>query len=198
MTASEGRYSQAKLADWAQGARVRSAACAAWALAAAESAAAIGAQVDQIIERAAARNPEHAKNLRAIIVTADSRRAAIAEGKRSRAAGRLPGTAVHEPTAAASTQLAAPVLPGLAIVHDQATPDGELPNEVMERIFAAALTLQDAAGLTTEPEACWRITAAIGDLDEMIRLTRNALFGAALRPPSQAPGSSSDDQLPIT
>lgn len=209
MTAGEGRYSQAELMDWAQGARVRSAACAAQALAAADSAAAIGAQVDRIIERAAVRNPERAKHLRAIIVTAASQRAAIADGKRSPAAGRLPGAAGSEPAAATSTQLAASThvadraqlaapVPDLAIVHDQARADGALPGQVIERIFAAALTLQDAAGLTTEAEARWRITAAVGDLDELIRLIRGALFGSAHRPPSRAAGSGPAGQLPIT
>lgn len=114
-----------------------------------------------------------------------------------------PGGAGNEPAAVASTQLAvraqlaAPV-PDLAIGHDQARADGELQDQVIERIFAAALTLQDAAGLTAEPEVRWRITAAVGDLDELIRLIRGALFGSAHRPPSRAAGRGSDGQLPMT
>lgn len=208
MTASEECHSQAKLMDWAHGARDRSAVCAAQALAAAESAAAIGAQVDRIIERAAERNPEHAKHLRAIMVTAASQRATIAEVMRGHGAGRPLSAAGTESAAAASTPRADSIeaadgaqpeapLPALAS-HDQARADGELLGDVIERIFAAALTLQDAAGWTLEPEARWRITAAVGDLDELIRLIRDTLFGSALRPPSRAPGTGPDDQLPVT
>ena len=102
------------LMGWAQDARVRSAACAAQAVLAAESAAAIGERVDRGIERTAERNPEYAEHLQAIIATAAGRRAAIAEWKRSRAAGR-PGQ-----------------LRDMAAVQDRDRAAGELQDQVTQ------------------------------------------------------------------
>jgi hypothetical protein len=158
MTDSEQCDRGAELVTWAQAARVRSAAYAAQAQVAAESAAEMGAQADRMIERAAERCPEHAEHLQAIIVTAASKRAAIAEGQRDRAAGR-PGVPLE-----------------LATVSKWAAAGAELQDAVIQQVFAAGLTLQDAAGLTAEPEVRWRIEAVVGDLDELIRLVRDMLF----------------------
>jgi hypothetical protein len=181
MTGGEALDGQATLVHWARDARARSAACAAQAQAAAESAAAIGQQVDRIIERVAERNPEHAKRLRAIIGTAVSQRTAIADQRRGPGAGRPAGRPLPRlrNMPAASTDLPGR-LPDQFIAHDRA-PDGELQDTVIQAIFAAALTLQDAARLTTEPEARWRIDAAVSGLDELIRGIRDALFNSAHR-----------------
>lgn len=181
MTGGEGRDGQATLLDWARDARVRSAAYAAQAHAAAESAAAIGEQVDRIIERAAERNPEYARHLRALIVTAASQRTAITDQR----CGPGPGRPAGRPrprlrnVRVVSTDLPGR-LPDQFIAHDRA-PDGDLQDTVIQAIFAAALTLQDAAGLTTDPEARWRIDAAVAGLDELIRGIRDALFNSAHR-----------------
>jgi hypothetical protein len=193
MTGGGGCDSRAVMMTWAEDARVRSAACAAQALVAAASAAAIGTQVDRMIERMAERNPEYAGDLQAIIGTAADQRAAIAEHQRSRAegrpAGQLPHSAPNE--AAASTELNG--LPAdLAIVHDRGAADGERQDAVVQRIFAAALTLQDAAAPTTEPEVRWRTEAAVSELDELIRFIRGTLFSPAHRPASREPGSGPD------
>lgn len=173
---------QASLLGWAQGARVRSAACKAQAARAAESAAAIGDQVNCMIERAAEHNPEYAERLRAIIATATDRRAAISEWKRDSTPGR-PGVrllpeAGHEPGAAAVTG-PENQLRRMAVIQDRDRASGELQDQVIQGIFTAGLTLHDAARLTTEPEVRWRIEAAADDLDELIRILRDALFDPA-------------------
>jgi signal transduction histidine kinase len=178
------------LRSWAQDARVRSAACAAQAGRPAESAAAVAEQADRMIERVAARNPAYAPRLQGIIVTAVSQRAAIAESKRSWAPGRpgspLPG-ARNEPEAGARTELDGPVR-DLAVIQERDRTGGGLQDRVIQQVFTAGLTLQDAAELSTEPEVRWRIEAAAGGLDEVIRISRDALFSAARRP-GREPGS---------
>lgn len=185
MTDGDASDRRTELLTWAQEARVRSAACAARALEAAESAATIGAQVDRIIERAAERNPERAAYLQAILVTAASQRAVIAGGKSSHPEGPSSGQLLHSASTGPVTAVGAepdglPV--DLGIVHDLTPADGELQDAVIQRIFMAGLTLQDAARLTAEPGARWRLEAAVGDLDELIRFIRDALFNPAQGP----------------
>ena len=180
-----GRH--ATLMGWAQDARVRSAACTAQAGRAAESAAALGDQADRMIERLAERNPEFAQHLQAIAVTAASQRAAIAECKRSFAAGRpsqlLPG-ARNGPVAAAATGLEGH-LGEIVIIQERDRTNGVLQNQVIQAAFTAGLMLQDAAEMTAEPEVRWRIEAAADGLDELIRLIRDALFNLSDRPPGR-------------
>ena len=184
MTGGEDSGCGVGLTVWAHDARVRSSACAAQAARAAESAAAIGEQVDRTIERMAERNPEYTERLRAIMVTAASQRAAIAEWKRGYSAGRPGGqllpAARTGPEAVASIELAGH-LRDMAIIPDRDRSVGEFQDTVTRGIFTAGLTLQDAAGLTAEPEVRWRIEAAADDLDELIRVLRGALFDPAGR-----------------
>jgi len=193
----DGEYDQgAGLLVWARDARVRSADYAAQAARAAETAVAIGEQVDRMIERMAQRNPEHAKHLQAITVTAARQRAVIAEWRRGGAAGRpggqLPRGAQAGSGAAVSTELAGHPR-DMANIPDRDRIVGERQDEVVRGVFAAGLMLQDAAGLTGEPEVRWRIEAAADDLDELVRLIRGALFGSSDRPPARAPGDGPDD-----
>jgi hypothetical protein len=196
MTGGEERDCQAGLMGWAQDARARSAAYVAQAVRAAESAAAIGELVDRMIKRAAERNPECAESLQAIVVAAADQRAAIAELKRSFAAGRTGGQlllrARSAPGAAVITEVEGP-LRGMAIVQDGNRIVGEFPDKVVERVFTAGLTLQDAADLTTEPEVRWRIEAAADYLDELIRVIRGTLFSPGDRSLSREPDNGSDD-----
>ena len=196
MVGDEKRDSQTGLMGWAQDARVRSAAYAAQAVRAAESATAIGELVDRMIERVAERNPECAEQMRAIIVTAADQRAAIAERKRSCAAGRPGGQllpwARKAPEAAAITEVEGH-LRDMAIIHDGDRDTGEFQDTVVRGVFTAGLTLQDDAGLTTEPEVRWRIEAAADYLDELIRVIRGTLFSPADRSPSHEPGSGPED-----
>ena len=52
-----------------------------------------------------------------------------------------------------------------------------LQDEVIQRIFAAGLGLQSAASLTTQPGVRQRVEAAAGDLDQVLRLLRDTVFG---------------------
>lgn len=191
MTGGEECGRRGGLRSWAQDARVRSAACAAQADRAAESAAAIAEQADRMIERVAARNPAYAQRLQGIIVTAASQRVAIAEWKRGCAPGRpggpLPGTR-NEPDADASTELEGHMR-DMAVIQERDRPGGGLQDKVIQQVFTAGLTLQDAAELSTEPEVRWRIEAAAGDLEEVIRISRDALFNTAARRVGREPGS---------
>jgi len=187
MTDGGERDCRAGLMGWAQDARVRSAAYAAQAVRAAESAAVIGELVDRMIERVAERNPEYAERLQDIIVTAADQRAAIVEQKRNYAAGRPRGRllrrAWNAPEAAAITEPEGH-LRDMAIIHGDRTV-GEFQDTVVQGVFTAGLTLQDAAELTTEPEVRWRIEAAVDCLDELIRVIRGTLFSPADRSPSR-------------
>jgi hypothetical protein len=196
MTCGEERDHRTGLLSWAQDARVRSAAYAARAGRAAESAAAIGIEVDRMIERVAGLNPEYAERLQAIIVTATDQRAAIAEQKRSYAAGRPGGRLIprarNELDAAALAEREGP-LRDIAIAQDEDRTAGEFRDKVVQGVFTAGLTLQDAVELTAEPEVRWRIEAAVDDLDELIRVIRGELFDPSERLPCRDPDSSPDD-----
>ena len=52
-----------------------------------------------------------------------------------------------------------------------------LQDEVIQRIFAAGLGLQSAASLTTQPGVRQRVEAAAGDLDQVLVLLRDTVFG---------------------
>ena len=58
---------------------------------------------------------------------------------------------------------------------------------IIRLIFAAGLSLQNAAGLITNPEVRWRIEAAVSELDEVIRETRNVVFQKAQDSDSRGP-----------
>jgi len=196
MTGGEERDGQAGLMGWAQDARVRSAAYAEQAVRAAEAAAAIGELVDRMIERVAERNPEYAERLQAIIVAAADQRAAIAEQKRSFAAGRPGGLLLLRARSAAdAAAIAVPegYLRDTASIHDRDRTAGEFQDRVIQGVFTAGLTLQDAADLTMELEVRWRIEAAADHLDELIRVIRDTLFSPVDQSPSCEPGSGQDD-----
>ncbi len=56
-----------------------------------------------------------------------------------------------------------------------------LQDEVIQRIFAAGLALQSAASRSTQPDVRQRIEAAAGDLDQVLRLLRDTVFGLEQR-----------------
>jgi hypothetical protein len=199
MTGGEERDCQAGLRGWAQDARVRSASYAAQAVRAAEAAAAMGELVDRMIERVAERNPQYAERLRAIVAAAADQRAAIAEQKRSFAAGRPGGQLLLGAQSVAEAAAIIEVqghLRDMAIIQDGNRIVGEFQDKVVQGVFTVGLILQDAADLTMEPEVRWRIEAAADYLDELLRLTRGALFSAADRSPSLEPDSGPDDVTP--
>lgn len=176
--AEQNRIADGKV--WAHDARARSTACAAQAARAAESAAVSRGQADRMIERLAARNPQHAELLHAISSTAARQRVAIGARKdrfyaARRASGELLAERQDEPGAAGFSALDI-YLRDMAIVSERERIAGELLDNVIRRVFAAGLTLQGAAGLTTMPQVRQRIEEAAGDLDEVIRAIRNAVF----------------------
>ncbi|HEY2575759.1 MAG TPA: histidine kinase [Streptosporangiaceae bacterium] len=68
----------------------------------------------------------------------------------------------------------------------------DLQDKVIQKVFAAGLTLQSAATLTTEPEVRSRVQASMDDLDGVLRMLRETVFGLARqrRPDSAAhPGA---------
>jgi signal transduction histidine kinase len=56
-----------------------------------------------------------------------------------------------------------------------------LQDEVIQRVFAAGLALQSAASLTGQPEVQGRVEAAARDLDRVVRLLRDTVFGLGRR-----------------
>jgi hypothetical protein len=81
-------------------------------------------------------------------------------------------------------------------VRQRRTPQPTLRDRVIQRVFAAGLALDSAAGLTTQPEVRSRIEAAADGLDEVIRIIRDAIFGRADQPPGREPGNGPDTTGP--
>jgi signal transduction histidine kinase len=175
--AEQGRTGQLKV--WARDARARSTTYAAHADRAAESAAARRDQAERIIGRLAERNLQHTELLHAIGGTAARQRAAIATWKHFYAAGRASGQLLpkrqNEPGAAAFSALDI-YLRDMAAVQERERIAGELLDTVIQQVFAAGLSLEGAAGLTTEPEVRQRIEEAADDLDDLIRAIRDTVF----------------------
>jgi PAS domain S-box-containing protein len=71
----------------------------------------------------------------------------------------------------------------LAEDHDRLARD--LHDTVIQRLFAAGLTLQSVCAMSTDERVTGRLTATIHDLDETIRELRNAIF--ALQTPEPGP-----------
>ena len=65
----------------------------------------------------------------------------------------------------------------LSVAEDRDRIAADLQDKVIQRVFAAGLTLQGAASLTAEPEARRRVQASIDDLDHVLRMLRDTIFG---------------------
>jgi signal transduction histidine kinase len=70
----------------------------------------------------------------------------------------------------------------LTIVEDRDRLAAELQSSVVQRIFATGLKLQGALPLTPRGEPRRRVESAIDDLDDVIRLLRQVIFGMERRP----------------
>ncbi len=57
----------------------------------------------------------------------------------------------------------------------------ELQDHVIQAIFAIGLHLQDTAAITVDPLVRRRVERALSDLDDVIRLIRNTVFGPSHR-----------------
>lgn len=69
----------------------------------------------------------------------------------------------------------------LTVQQDRDRIAAGLQDEVIQRIFAAGLAMQSAASLSTQPGVRKRIEAATGDLDQVLRLLRDTVFGLEQR-----------------
>jgi signal transduction histidine kinase len=65
----------------------------------------------------------------------------------------------------------------LLVAYDRDRLATDLQSSVVQRIFAAGLGLQGALPLVTRAEARRRIESSVADLDDAIRLLRQAIFG---------------------
>jgi signal transduction histidine kinase len=65
----------------------------------------------------------------------------------------------------------------LMVVRDRDRLAADLQSSVVRRIFAAGLSLQSVLAITTQTEVRRRAAASVADLDDAIRLLRQAIFG---------------------
>ena len=65
----------------------------------------------------------------------------------------------------------------LMVVHDRDRLAADLQSGVVQRIFAAGLSLQSVLAMATQTEVRRRVQASVADLDDAIRLLRQAIFG---------------------
>jgi signal transduction histidine kinase len=69
----------------------------------------------------------------------------------------------------------------LTIVEDRDRLAAELQSSVVKRLFAAGLKLQGVLSLAGTDEVRRRVESSVGDLDDAIRLLRQAIFGLESR-----------------
>jgi signal transduction histidine kinase len=65
----------------------------------------------------------------------------------------------------------------LMVVQDRDRLAADLQSSVVRRIFAAGLSLQSVLAMATQTEVRRRVDACVTDLDDAIRLLRQAIFG---------------------
>ena len=65
----------------------------------------------------------------------------------------------------------------LMVVQDRDRLAADLQSSVVQRIFAAGLSLQSVLAMVTQTEVRRRVAASVADLDDAIRLLRQAIFG---------------------
>jgi signal transduction histidine kinase len=73
----------------------------------------------------------------------------------------------------------------VTVLEDRERIAADLRDKVIQQIFAAGLTLQGAASLTTEREVRRRLESSVADLDRAVRLVRQAIFGLDRPPPGR-------------
>ena len=74
----------------------------------------------------------------------------------------------------------------LMLVQDRDRLAADLQSSVVQRIFAAGLSLQSVLAMVTRTEVRRRVEATVADLDDAVRLIRQAIFGLENRVPPQA------------
>ena len=70
----------------------------------------------------------------------------------------------------------------LTVLADRDRIAADLRDTVIQRIFSAGLRLQSAASQTRSPEVRDKIGTSIEDLDQTVRMLRDAIFGLEQRP----------------
>jgi signal transduction histidine kinase len=65
----------------------------------------------------------------------------------------------------------------LSLIADRDRIAADLRDKVIQRIFAAGMSLQGAASMIGDPQVRRRVEASVGDLDHAVRLLRDAIFG---------------------
>ena len=73
----------------------------------------------------------------------------------------------------------------LMVVQDRDRLAADLQGSVVQRIFAAGLSLQSILAMVTQTEVRRRVEASVADLDDAIRLLRQAIFGLENRMATQ-------------
>jgi signal transduction histidine kinase len=74
----------------------------------------------------------------------------------------------------------------LSLLEDRDRIAADLQDKVIQRVFAAGLNLQGTAALIRQPEARSRVESAVDELDHVIRVLRDAIFGLQQR--ARGPG----------
>lgn len=69
----------------------------------------------------------------------------------------------------------------LALLEDRDRIARDLHDLAIQRLFATGMTLQGAARLVDNPGAAERLTRAVDDLDETIKIIRSTIFGLRVR-----------------
>lgn len=72
-------------------------------------------------------------------------------------------------------------LRALSLLEDRDRIAADLQDKVIQRVFAAGLNLQGTAALIRQPEARSRVESAVDELDHVIRVLRDAIFGLQQR-----------------
>jgi len=69
----------------------------------------------------------------------------------------------------------------VAVLKDRDRIARDLHDLAIQRLFATGMTLQSAGRFIEHPEACERVTRAVDDLDETIKIIRSTIFGLRTR-----------------
>ncbi|WP_151772256.1 sensor histidine kinase [Streptomyces abyssomicinicus] len=69
----------------------------------------------------------------------------------------------------------------IAMLQDRDRIARDLHDLAVQRLFATGMTLQSAGRFISHPEAAERVTQAVDDLDETIKIIRSAIFGLRSR-----------------
>ncbi len=69
----------------------------------------------------------------------------------------------------------------LTIIQDRDRIAADLQDKVIQQIFVTGIRLQGAATLAAEPEVRSRVEASVNDLDQVVRMLRDTIFGLQRR-----------------